>query len=278
MEELYKVFPWHEDPESFRLRIEEGLSFFRRLLQHEWAKQTLEATNITSGGQVGILDLMGGVGVGGVSLSLALKETGLNPDLTILDVRITALEKAKEYSRKYLGKEATTIRARAEDVATSASCPYDVILIYGLSTPHLDPYQLTRTAAGMARCLVPHGIVLVEEHDRIYGILYLTGYKQVFPEEAGKESLVVSYHAGYNVNRGVFRRLIVNQYTEERVMAEARFWDIAGVAGILWAFFEDVDYQSLEGRWDRGFILARGPRGIDYKMYTNYPKITATTY
>ena len=56
-------------------------------------RQVLKAVSTIPGGQVRILDLMGGVGVGGISLSLALKEVRLNPDLTVLNIRAVALEK-----------------------------------------------------------------------------------------------------------------------------------------------------------------------------------------
>ncbi len=268
MERLYRLISWQEDPESFKRRVEEGVERFRALLGHEWL------SHIPGKGKVRVLDAMGGTGVGGISLSLALREAGADPELTVLDVRGPALELARRYSREVLGFEAHTVRASVEELPEAAECPYDVIVVYGQSTPHLDPYQFVRAAAGMASCLSGDGIVVIDEGDRVYRIFYRVGYKDVFPQDVSAERLVVSYHAGYDPYKGVFRRLVVDHYTGEKAMAETRFWDIAGLAGILWAFFRDVDFQPDKSPTS-GFILARSPRQLDPGDYLEPPKIAA---
>jgi len=217
--------------------------------------------------------LMGGTGVGGGALALALGRRGVRVEVTVADVRRSALMLAARLLGERLGVKARVVEAAAEEVAERAPCPFDVILVYGLSTPHLDPYQFVRVAAGMAACLDKDGVAVLEEGDRVYTILYKAGYREVHVEEAGEDRLVVSYHAGYDLRRGMFRRLIVDHYTGERVEAPMRLWDIAGLAGILWAFFEDVDFQPAGGA-TRGFLLARGPRGIDPSQYRAKPRIT----
>ncbi len=266
MERVYRVFPWREDPESFKRRVEEGVGLFESLLGHEWLQR------LTRKGRVRVLDVMGGTGVGGVSLALALGKRGVEAEVTVLDVRESALAKAREYSREVLGAEVSTVRARVEDLPGVVECPFDVILMYGLSAPHLDPYQFVRAAAGMAACLSRDGVAVLDEGDRVYGIFYLMGYKHVLPEEASEERLVVGYHAGYDPYRGVFKRLLVDHFSGERVLADMRLWDIAGLAGILWAFFGDVDFHPL-GRPTRGFILARNPRPVDPGAYSKPPRI-----
>jgi hypothetical protein len=79
---------------------------------------------------------------------------------------------------------------------------------------------------------------------------------------------------GYHVYRGLFKGLIVNHYTGERVLADMRLWDIAGLAGILWAFFRDVDFHPIGGP-TRGFILARDPRPVDLGEYSRPPGIAS---
>jgi SAM-dependent methyltransferase len=268
MERLYKVFPWPEDPSTWARRVEEGSRLFESLLGHEWL------SSLTSRGRVRILDLMGGTGVGGGALALALGRRGVKAEVVVVDVRRSALELAARLLREKLGVEAGVIEAPAEEVAERAPCPFDVILVYGLSAPHLDPYQFVRVASGMAACLDKNGVAVLEEDDRVYAILYRAGYRGVHVEEAGEDRLVVSYHAGYDLRRGMFRRLIVNHYTGERVEAPMRFWDIAGLAGILWAFFEDVDFKPTGVA--RGFLLARGPRGIDPGQYKAAPRIVGS--
>lgn len=262
------MFPWREDWEAFRRRVEEGVGLFRGLLGHEWLARVL------AGGRVRVLDAMGGTGVGGVALALALAERGVGVDLAVLDLRRGALEAARAYSRRLLGFEARTVEAGVEDIPDAAGCPYDVILVYGRSTPHLDPYSLVRAAAGMASCLSGDGVVVVDEADRVYGVCYRSGYREVLVEEAGPDRLVVSYHAGYDPRRGVFRRVVVDHYTGESAVGEVRLWDIAGIAGVLWAFFEDVDFHPTRGATS-GFILARGPRPVDPKAYHAPPRIAS---
>ena len=57
----------------------------------------------------------------------------------------------------------------------------------------------------------------------------------------------------------MFKRLIVNQDTGERIIGFMRFWDIAGLAGTLCSFFEDVDFLPFD-RPGVGFLMATGPR------------------
>ncbi len=260
MERLYRVFPWREDPESFKRRVEEGVRLFDALLGHEWL------AHLTGNTRVKILDVMGGTGVGGVSIALAFRKRGVEPEVTVLDVRESALELARRYSREVLGAEAATVKARVEDLPGAVECPFDVIVMYGLSAPHLDPYQFVRAAAGMAACRSGDGVVVMEEGDRVYSICYAMGYRHVLPEEASEERLIVGCHAGYNPYRGVFKRLIVNHYTGERVLVDMRLWDIAGPAGILWAFFKDVDFhppgKAYQGLHTGQVASPRRPRRV----------------
>ncbi len=82
---------------------------------------------------------MGGIGIGAIALALALKETGVGSEITIADLRESALRMAEKYASEYLGITVETVIAPAEDFAEILSCPKDIILIYGYSLPHLDP-------------------------------------------------------------------------------------------------------------------------------------------
>ncbi len=268
MERFYRVFPWREDPESFKARVEEGKKLLGGLLGHPWLSRFKHR------GKVRVLDAMGGIGVGGASVALALKEQAnvADVEVTVLDVRESALKRASSYFSGLLGLKPYTVKGRIEDLPAIAACPFDIIIVYGLSAPHLDPYQMVKAAAGMASCLESDGVVVIEEGDRIYDICYLRGYREVLAEEAGEDRLVASYHAGYDPFRGVFKRLVIDHVTGDSVVAEIRMWDVAGLAAILWAFFKDVDYQPVRGP-TRGFILASGPRGINPEWYSGEPRI-----
>ncbi|MEB3859718.1 MAG: class I SAM-dependent methyltransferase, partial [Desulfurococcales archaeon] len=189
MERFYRVFPWEEDRDFFKRRVEEGRRLFEDLLGHEWLSP------LQGMGEVRILDVMGGTGIGGASLALALLGRGVEARVTVLDVRASALELARRYSRELLELDVTTVRARVEEFAGVVDCPFDAIVMYGHSSPHLDPYQFVQAAANMAACLSGGGVVILEEGDRVYEVCYARGYRHVLPEEAGEERLVVSYHA-----------------------------------------------------------------------------------
>ena len=268
MEAIYSVFPWPEDEESYKRRVEEARERFTALLGHEWLSSTAGKSRVR------VLDLMGGTGVGGVGMALALSRLGTVVDVTVVDARESALARAREYARSLYGIRVEAVQGSVEDLPGIVECPFDVLVLYGQSTPHLDPYAMVRTAAGMAACTSRDGVAVVEEGDRVYTVLYLAGYKHVLPEEATPDRLVVGYHSGYDTRRGVFRRLLVDHYTGRRAMAEVRFWDIAGTASILWAFYQDVDLVPVRPP-GRVFLLARGPRGIDPAQYRGTPRIAS---
>jgi len=165
MERFYKVYPWSEDPESAKRRIEHGLNLFKKAVKNEWLSHLVERRKVK------ILDLMGGTGIGAIALALALEEIGVESDITIADLRETALRMAQNYARRYLGITIETVVAPAEDFAGTLSCPIDIILIYGYSLPHLDPYKFVRMSANMAACLNYNGVVIIHEVDRIYNII-----------------------------------------------------------------------------------------------------------
>jgi len=149
----------------------------------------------------------------------------------------------------------------------------DIALIYGLSTGHFNPYDMVKLTASTGKILEPDGILLVEDADRIYNIFYSRGYKLVLPEYAGEDRIVLSVHAGYDVRKGVFKRITVDLTTMNRVCNEVHFWDVASSAAILWVFFNDVDFIPI-GTQTRGILIARKPRGIDPNQYQAEPTIT----
>jgi 16S rRNA G1207 methylase RsmC len=89
MERLYRVFPWPEDPATWARRVEEGSRLFERLLGHEWL------SSLEGKGRVRILDLMGGTGVGGGTLALALGRRGVRAEVVVVDVRRSALTRRR---------------------------------------------------------------------------------------------------------------------------------------------------------------------------------------
>ncbi len=254
LERFYRLFPWVEDPFSpgGRARYESALKLFRQLLEHDWLK------DLPSRGELSIVDICGGTGVGGVALAKALAEKGIRVQLTVIDLRSSALKVAEEFSAAELGAPADVRRVDARELHAMGA-RYDVALLYGLSTPHFDAFSLVRVFASAAESLVEDGLLLVEEHDRFYSMAVLGRYRDVF-YEGGEERGVLSFEVGYDPLRGVVKRLFLDPVTGERVTHEIRYWDLAGPLALAWLFFEDVDFVQYPGRLHRGIIIAKSPR------------------
>ena len=255
---LYRLVRWPEDPWSKegRARYERALERFRSLREHEWI------SDVTGRGTVRVLDLCGGTGIGGVALAKALSEAGAKAvELTVADLRSDALEAAKRFSLEELGKEASTELVDAREVHTLGR-EFDVALIYGYTTPHFSPWDLSRLMASVSESLADDGVLLIEEQDRQYLIFYRGRYKDWLIEDLGPERLLVSVHKGYDPVRGVFKRASLDLLAREGpVVSEYCLWSLANLMTLSWLFFEDVDFSPHAGRgmYD-GIVLARRPR------------------
>ena len=271
LEKLYQVFPWPEDLEADRAkqRFDEAYNVFRELLKHQWFRELLSRKDV-----VRVLDICGGTGIGGIALAKALIERGINVELTINDLRISALEKARRYAKELLGIEISTLREDALKLYEHG-IKVDIALMYGVSAPHFNPYQMVQLIAGVAWILEPDGIFLVEEFDRVYGLLCRVGYKDITVEHAGKDRIVITLDGGYNARIGMFRRVFLEIPSMTRVEMEYRMWDLAGIAALLWVFFEDVDFKPM-GLGLRGILIAKKPRSLDPKNYARYPTMVQT--
>ena len=250
LDRFYSIFPWHDDPESERGKryFEASVDTMEKLAQHPWlqGKKALK-----------VLEVCGGAGFGGVALAKVLGQRGIAVDLTITDLRAEALERARRWGTGILGRGVKTAVLDAREVHKLKE-KYDLVLMYGLSTPHFDPWEFARLLASVGEALEDEGIFAVEESDRRYRIFLMIGYKWALAE-ATEEKFTVSFHAGYDFHRGTVRRIYTELgKPEELVEMETYMWGLAEVGAFLWLFFEEVDFFRL--RNERYFILGRKPR------------------
>ncbi len=268
LEKCYSIRHWPEDLESpmGRKRFEEACDVFHSLLKHEWIAELLKNRN-----KVRVLDICGGTGIGGLALAKVLLDEGLGVELIVNDLRGSALERAKTYAKRLLNLDIEVLKEDAVNVWRHG-LRIDVALLYGLSTPHFDPYRMVQLVAGTAWMLRPHGLFIVEEFDRVYGILCRVGCKDIVVDYAGEDRVVLSVNAGYDSRTGTFRNIHLDLTDMRRVALSYRLWDIAGTAAILWTFFEDVDAVHIRSPL-HGLLIARKPRGIDPESYSRIPKI-----
>ncbi len=271
LERFYEIYTWTDDissEEGWR-RFNRELEWFRKLVQHKWVEDVIGSKD-----RIVVVDLCGGGGFGGIGLAKVLTESrGVDVDLMVVDLRRKALEKALENSRRILGFEARTVYADVTRLyKTQPQLRADIALLHGLTTPHFDPWDMIRLAASTAKILQENGVFVVDEVDRVYKVFYQIGYKEVLTESTG-DRVVLGIHLGYDPRRGMFKRLVYDLETNEKARLDAYFWNIAGVAAILWVFFRDVDFVEL-GSSIRGFILAKTPRNnIDPVVFEEDPSI-----
>ncbi len=247
---FYSIFPWYDDPESEggKRYFEASVGTMEKLAQHPWIRDRE---------RLKVPEICGGAGFGGVALAKVLAQRGVEVDLTITDLRAEALERARRWGTETLGREVKTEVLDAHEVHKLKE-KYDLVLMYGLSTPHFDPWELVRVLASVGEALEDEGIFAVEESDRRYRIFLMIGYKWALAETV-EGKYTVSFHAGYDFHRGTVRRIYTDLRKPGELMEMETFmWGLAEVGAFVWMFFEEVDFLPL--RNDRGFILGREPR------------------
>ena len=196
-----------------------------------------------------LVDLCGGTGLGGAALARILSERGIEARLLVVDLREDALSRVGEW-----GVEAEVVVHDALELH-ELGVKADIVLMYGHSAPHFDPWDIVRLLASVAQSVKDDGIFVAEEVRRIpsQGLQGAAG-------RAGGDALVVSVHGSYDPVRGTVRRICVDLVGGSRAELEAFLWGLAELAAFAWAFFEDVDLLNLDSRGTRCFILARHPR------------------
>lgn len=133
-----------------------ALAKFRSLLSHPWFQEIPKEAQI--------LDLCGGMGIGGVALVKALQEKGYSPRLTLVDIREDAIKEAEKFSME----EGVTCRCIAGDALEAHSLGrFDIVLLFGAPLPHFDAWMFPRLLASASEATKDNGILVIEEMDRV---------------------------------------------------------------------------------------------------------------
>ncbi len=250
MRKFYSLFPWPEDPEGAgRERYGRALKYFREVVEHPF---------FHGRGSFRVLDLMGGVGIGGVALCRVLKEAGKDVELTVLDLRGDALFKAKDFAVEELGREPELIEGDAF-LAHELVGGADVVLIYGLTMPHFDTWRTVLLLNSIREIVKPEGAVLIHHLDQVYWEGYLHPSGDVYPFFL-EGDLTLSLFKGYDVKRGSSRRVVVSPRTGEMADYNVYQWNVSLMAALVWIFFEDVEYFPILEDGSAGIIMGIGPR------------------
>jgi len=243
LEKLYKVAPWPMRPDDSKAqaRFDKIVKLFSFLLaNHTFFKFLSGKCSLK------VLDVMAGSGIAGAALAKALSSKKIDVSLTVSDVRASDLQLVKEWVKDVKGVEVESIVAdvsRLHEVMANRRKYYDVVLLWGLSTPHLDPWNMARAYASICYLLKDEGVMALDEVDRVFNIFYRIGYKDFLVEgESGENLTVISIHRGYDEKRGVFKRVTYTLPGFTKIAAlEYRFWDLASIAALGWLFFNNID-------------------------------------
>lgn len=249
LSELYKVLAFPDDPltPEGRHRYELAIKEFRALLKHSWFK------NIVSKKSVEILELCAGGGIGGIALTKVIEELGVKVSLLLTDLREGILAKAEIFAKREVDGLIKTLVYDAR-IVHKLNKKFDIVLIYGLSMPHFDPWDTVRVLSSASFITKDNGMLIIEEADRRYTIFYLVGYQKVLTEKVDKDNIVLSLHIGYETKSGKFKRAYITLGNSSKpVIGDFYFWGIAELSALVWIFYEDVDLV----------------RGIPQGLYTN---------
>ncbi|MCX8183360.1 MAG: class I SAM-dependent methyltransferase [Crenarchaeota archaeon] len=145
LSKFYSLFPWPEDPysEQGRKRYEDALKDMEVLISSRMLQNLVEKKAVK------VLEVCGGTGIGGVALSKALMNRGVSIDL-LVRVSGEALETSERFGYEKTGCKVRTALLDAREIHGTGE-KFNLVLMYGLSTPHLTRGTLSDSFLPPAR-------------------------------------------------------------------------------------------------------------------------------
>ncbi len=254
LEELYSYLRDYMDPgsESAKRRYLSLRAFFN------WA---IKEVLLPDGKSLRILDLCAGTGIAGAALLETLREWGIGGSLTIIDKRKDDLLKVDawlENEREVYG----AVMDCLNDFKKLGE--FDVVLIWGGTMSHFDPYQAADLFRNIVKVLSPTGVFMLEETDRFGAFFYRKAYREMVTETREEDYTIVSIDEGYNPIRGTIKRGYYKLPGWERVgEIDTRYWDLAGLAGMGKTLFEEA---RVIGKREHGVV------GVSDVIYFRHPR------
>jgi len=223
LEELYSYLRAYMDPESEAAKR-------RYLSLRAFFNWTIKEGLLPDGKNLRILDLCAGTGIAGAALLETLNEWNVNTSLTLVDRRKDDLLKVDawlEGEREVYG----AVMDCLDDLKKLGE--FDVVLLWGGTMSHFDPYQAADLFMNVAGVLSPTGVFMIEETDRFGAFFYRRAYREIVPETREEDYTIVSIDEGYDSGRGTIRRGYYKLPGWERVgEIDTRYWDLAGLVGM----------------------------------------------
>ncbi|RLG81020.1 MAG: SAM-dependent methyltransferase [Thermoprotei archaeon] len=279
LEKLYELDIWPMKPQDAEAtkRFNSMKEVFSYLVStHDYFKDILRNEKIN------VIDIAAGTGIAGAALANILSGMGKKVNLVATDIRFKDLDLVHEWLK---GVNKVHVETIVCDAITLHKCfssykeEFHVALLWGYSTSHFNPWSLVRLFSSASHLIANNGVFIIEETDRVYGILYRVGYKDFLIEKETNDKLIVSIHLGYDIMKGSFKRgFYIIPGFKEIAKLEATFWNIATVAAIGWIFYNKVDIVTKMTKHDihgSGYlIMYKEPRkSIDPETFNELPEI-----
>jgi hypothetical protein len=244
---LYDLYFWPDDSSSERGQkyLLETTDYFKTLI-----KSKIISEKLLEKQEWNILEICAGSGYGSLVFASLFPDKRIN--VLVTDSRDLLMQSARLSAT--LGISNSSFKQFDATKLSELNRKFDVIIMYGLSTPHFSPKEAIKLYANIKDSLSIDGIFIVQEMDRRKA-LFLDGnyYKKAFAEGYGER--LVSEEKSYNIEDGMIER---EYYSEKdpskRVSTRSFLWSIAETDALLSLYWNRVDKVSLVG--DRFFLIA----------------------
>lgn len=247
---LYELYFWPDDPSSERGQkyLQETVSYFQKLID-----SSIISSKLLDKDEWNVLEICAGAGYGSLVFASLFPNKKIN--VLVTDTRDLLMESARLSAM--LGINNVNFRQIEAKQISDFNKNFDVIIMYGLSTPHFPPKEAINLYSKVKECLFDDGIFLVQEMDR-RKVLFLDGnyHKKAYAE--GYNERLVSEETGYNVEDGTVQR---DYYSEKdpsnRVSSKSFFWSVAETDALLSLYWNRVEKVPLGG--DKYFLISSEP-------------------
>lgn len=252
VEQQYQSYTWSDNPntEAGRKYFSRTQSEIKTLLKSGHLKKSIEQDR-----PLKILELMAGAGYGGIALARELDDMDISYELHLTDIREDVLGTAETFAATIKGQP----YVYSCDVRTLADLQwqYDIVLIYGLSLPHLNPWEWMRFCQRIRDYLTDEGTLIVHETDRRLFDFIQQPYQKVAYAGKRDNKDIIHMHEGYNLFKGTIKRRYAELGTDRQATNEAYYWGLAEVGAMMSATFGKISYQHV-GNY-RYFITGQYP-------------------
>jgi SAM-dependent methyltransferase len=247
---LYELYFWPDDPSSERGQkyLQETFYYFQKLID-----SSIISSNFLDKDEWNVLEICAGSGYGSLVFASLFPNKKVN--VLVTDTRDLFMENARLSA--ILGINNVNFRQIEAMQISDFNKKFDVIIMYGLSTPHFPPKESIQLYSKVKEALSVDGFFILQEMDRRKA-LFLDGkyYKKAYAE--GHNERLVSEEIGYNVDDGTVQR---EYYSEKdpssRVSSKSFFWSVAETDALLSLYWDKVDKVPLGG--DKYFLISSEP-------------------